>query len=189
MNIEEKINELQKQIESHNQLVNQQMLELQQLLLQQNNKVEETVKEKSVHKLVIGERKLNEDYYMVDSYKDEVVKFSENFDRVDNKLYENFNYFQNKDEAKRYLRLAYLNNKMIRIRNYLNNGWYLINDDYHSISLYTDDKEDYVVSCLSDNISPLFFKTQELTEEFLKLVDRKELIEYLQLMEGYMPNA
>lgn len=189
MNIEEKINELQEQIKNHNDMMSKQIIELQKLLSKNKNDKAQ-IKEKSLHELIIGERVKSKDYYTMDSYKQDINIYSDDFTHVDDRLYRNFNYFYDKNEADRYLRLAYLNTKMIRVRNHLNNGWYPINDDdYYTISLYTDDKEDYVVSYSNESISPLFFRTQELTEEFLKLVDIKEMIEYLQLMEGYTPNA
>lgn len=189
MNIEEKINDLQKQIESHNQLVSQQMLELQQLLLQQNNKIKETLKEKNVQELVIGERKQDKQYYVINTYNNDIKNHVNNFDHVDKRLYESFNYFQDKNEAERYLRLSYLNNKMIRIRNYVNDGWFPDNPSFFIINLYEGDKEDYNIFDGSSSTSPLFFETKTQAQQFEKLVDREELIKYLQLMEGYMPNA
>lgn len=186
MNIEEKINELQKQIIERNEIVDQQMLELQKLLLEHKNKV----KEKSLHELIIGERKRNDTYYLIDNISNKIIKYFDNNDFTDKRLYENFNYFQDKNEAERYQRLTYLNTKMIRVRNYLNNGWFPIDFEYCVITLLFNDKESYcVVDGINSNTSPLFFKNCVKAQEFENLVDKKEMIEYLQLMEGYMPNA
>ena len=128
----------------------------------------------------IGNIKINEKYFYIDRFKNQDFRIHNTL--IDTAQYNSFNYFKNKKECEEFARFEYLNLKLIRLRNELNNGW---KPDWSNSN--RELKHFIELECNEINFdnsyffkfSNLYFKTEELREEFLKLIPNEEIIEYL----------
>ena len=87
----------------------------------------------------------------------------------------------NLEEAKKYVKHELLSLKLIRLRDKLNNywipDWNKLNEEKFFIYLYKN-KISYDFFSYH-KFSNLYFKTKESREEFLRLIPKEEILEYL----------
>lgn len=141
---------------------------------------EEIDKMRSFQEKTIGNIEINEKYFYIDRFKNQDFRIHNTL--IDTAQYNSFNYFKNKKECEEFARFEYLNLKLIRLRNELNNGW---KPDWSNSN--RELKHFIELECNEINFdnsyffkfSNLYFKTEELREEFLKLIPNEEIIEYL----------
>ena len=141
---------------------------------------EEIDKMRSFQEKTIGNIEINEKYFYIDRFKNQDFRIHNTL--IDTAQYNSFNYFKNKKECEEFARFEYLNLKLIRLRNELNNGW---KPDWSNSN--RELKHFIELECNEINFdnsyffkfSNLHFKTEELREEFLKLIPNEEIIEYL----------
>lgn len=140
---------------------------------------EEIDKIRSFQEKIAGKIEINEKYFYIDRFKKQDFRIHNTL--IDTVQYNSFNYFKNKKECEEFARFEHLNLKLIRLRNKLNNGWQPDWNDRkeykHFIALDNNEIVEYYYH--SYKVSNLYFKTEELRREFLELIPKEEIIEYL----------
>lgn len=146
--------------------------------LQEKLEKEQIKSNLSLQEKIIGQRVKDENAYSINSEK--VIEENKRyFQSYISKVYDCFNYFKDKKEAERFARFEYLNLKLIRLRDKLN----LMNNDDKDYTYTIEPSEEneiylgfYPFVCKQNKLR---FNTNESVEEFLKLIPKNEIIEYL----------
>lgn len=146
--------------------------------LQEKLEKEEMKSKLSLQEKIIGERVKEEKYFYID-YKKDINDLTDFYHSWDNSRYNTFNYFKDKKEAEKFARFEYLNLKLIRLSLSLN----LMNNDDKDYTYTIEPSEEneiylgfYPFICKKYKLR---FNTNESVKEFLKLIPRNEIIEYL----------
>lgn len=146
--------------------------------LQEELEKEEIKSNLTLQEKIISERIEEEKYFYID-YKKDINDLTDFYHSWDNSRYNTFNYFKDKKEAEKFARFEALNLKLIRLRDKLN----LINNDDKDFTYTIEPSEEneiylgfYPFICKQNKLR---FNTNESVEEFLKLIPRNEIIEYL----------
>lgn len=146
--------------------------------LQEKLEKEEIKSNLSLKEKIIGERAGEEKYFYID-YKKDINDINDFYQSWDNSRYNTFNYFKDKKEAEKYARFEYLNLKLIRLRDKLN----LMNSDDKGYTYTIEPSQENEIYLgfypfISQKHKLRFF-ANESVKEFLKLIPRNEIIEYL----------
>ena len=154
--------------------------ELKNSLESKNVSKQETEVKESLQEQVIGERVEDGKYFYIDHDKN-IDWVLDNLVDTDNDSYNIFNYFKSEEEAKKYVKHELLSLKLIRLRDKLNGDWipdWSNNNEWKYFIVLNNNK---IIndSSYKFKFSNLYFKTKESREEFLRLIPKEEILEYL----------
>ena len=161
----------------YDELMNQ-IQELNKNALLLKEQIEQEEKQLKQNKLELWKPKENEEYYIFDAYLDILNLYNNsNFDKMQ---IDSNNCFQTEEEVQKYVNYIKLSLKILKTRDLLNGDWkpdwnngnerkYFIYMSNHRIEYdwYYNNKKSF-----------LYFKSEEIREQFRSLITDQEIIEY-----------
>lgn len=143
-------------------------------------KIKELNYELNKNKQHFIERKLYNNYYVItDDYNLTYSIEKDSSTYIDDSYYNDFNYFHTEQEAIKYLNHIKLSLKILRARDFVNDGWKPDYELRQFNSLITLSSTFNVAVDYSLEESFLIFKNNIAVNEFRKLITDEEIIEFL----------
>ena len=161
----------------YDELMNQ-IQELNKNALLLKEQIEQEEKQLKQNKLELWKPKENEEYYIFDAYLDILNLYNNsNFDKMQ---IDSNNCFQTEEEVQKYVNYIKLSLKILKTRDLLNGDW---KPDWNN-----GNERKYFIYMSNDRIeydwyynnkkSFLYFKSEEIREQFRSLITDQEIIEY-----------
>jgi len=160
--------------------IEKEIIELQEERDNLSYKIKELNYELNKNKQHFIERKFKNNYYNITN--DWGLTYSSEIDSgtsIEDADYNDFNYFHTEDEAKKYLSHIKLSLKILRARDFVNDGWKPDCELRQFNCLITLSSTLNVAVDYSLEESFLIFKNNIAVNEFRKLITDEEIIEFL----------